>query len=94
MKELLRAYWMEAAALALGLACLANVAVRGAWSSDYPRLLVAAFGLLSVLFSEEVALTTGRYGWTRAQWWQDPEEWVKWTGALTLLVVTIQLFAS
>lgn len=93
MKDVLRARWMEAAALVLGLACLAIVAIRGSWSADYPELLVAAFGLLSALFSEEVALTTGRYGWTRGQWWQDPDDWVKWTGALALLAATIRLMA-
>jgi hypothetical protein len=46
-------------------------------------------GFVSVVASEEVAEWTGRYGWTRQQWWQNPPSYVRFTGGVMLIVATI-----
>ena len=90
-RDFLREYWQESLALALAGACLIKVWIAHTWMSDLKTLLFALLGLVSFLASDEVAMVTGGYRWTRAEWIETPAEWVKWGGALLLLGCAVRL---
>ena len=41
---------------------------------------------------DEVAEWTGRYGWTRQQWWHYPGTFVQLGGGIMLVVATVLLY--
>jgi protein-S-isoprenylcysteine O-methyltransferase Ste14 len=62
-----------------------KLAATGTWMKHLAPALLALYGVLSVLFPDEVASTTGGYGWTRNSWWEDPPEAVRWLGVVFVL---------
>jgi hypothetical protein len=93
-RRLFRLYGVQAIAVLLFAACLLKVWTTHHWMDYWKSLLFALLGLVSFLAPDEVAMTTGRYGFTRDQWWEQPPEWVKWTGAVTLGVCTFLILTG
>ena len=88
----LRQYWLNLLAAGVFAAYLIRYVRLAEWEPRLAPFAFAAFGFVSVVASQEVAEWTGRYGWTRQQWWQDPPSYVRFTGGVMLIVATIVLY--
>lgn len=73
-------------ALGLLIGSFVKVAVHGTWTAHLYELAFVLAGFCAFCFSEQFAAFTGNYGWTREQWYQDPDWAVKLAGGITLLV--------
>lgn len=62
------------------------------WGDFIVEIIVAWFGLLSILASSEVADFTGDYGWTRDEWWLSSENIVELIGWMLLIVASVRMF--
>ena len=61
--------------------------------NDHLRLIILAFaGLVAFVGSEEWSEWTGRYGWTRQQWWMTPSWYIRMTGGIMLVYHTTALY--
>jgi hypothetical protein len=92
IKLFLRQYWLNLLACGVFAADVVRYVRLAEWEQRLAPFAFAAFGFVSVVASEEVADWTGRYGWTRQQWWQDPPSYVRFTGGVMLIVATIVLY--
>src|SRR5579862_1954940 len=92
VKTLFRLYGLQVISVLLFIACILRVWSTHRWMAYWKLLMLALLGLVSFLAPDEVAMTTGGYGFTRAQWWERPPEWVKWTGAIMLMVCVFLIF--
>lgn len=93
IKDFLRQYWINIIAFAVFLAALLRYIQLARWEQHFTPFAVAAFGFICVIASEEVAEWTGRYGWTRQQWWNYPSNYVRVAGGVALLVATVVLYS-
>jgi hypothetical protein len=66
----------------------------GRWQANFKFIAFAFFGFMAIVASEHVAGFTGSYGWTRSQWRQYPEWFVKLLGVGALGWGTFQLCAA
>jgi len=92
IRGLVRQYWVNILALVVFLAALIRYVRLAGWEQHLVPFAWAAFGLVCVVASDEVAEWTGRYGWTRQQWWQHPSTFVRFSGGLILVVATVVLY--
>jgi hypothetical protein len=92
IKAFVRQYWLNLLAVAVFAADLVRYIRLAEWEQRLTPFAIAAFGFVSFVASEEVSEWTGRYGWTRQQWWQDPPSYIRFTGGVMLIVATIVLF--
>jgi hypothetical protein len=92
IKEFVRQYWLHALAFAVLLAAVVRYVRLAGWEQHLVPFASAAFGFVCVVAGDEVAEWTGRYGWTRQQWWQYPGTFVRLAGGVTLLVATVVLY--
>ena len=72
LKDFLRQYWLNMVAFAIFVAALIRYVQLAQWEQELVPFVVAFFGFVCVIASEEVSDWTGRYGWTRQQWRQYP----------------------
>lgn len=84
---------LPAVAVVVLAIALGKVWISVSWGRDLKVLLLALLGFVMFVFPDEVAQTTGGYGWTRAQWRELPAGLVKWAGAAKLAVCTALLLA-
>jgi hypothetical protein len=93
-KVFLRYYWPHVLATALFAACIWRYVALAEWEGRFVQIALAGFGFVSVVAADEVADWTGRYGWNRQQWWQQPTWYVRGLGVLCLLNGANQLLGS
>ncbi len=74
------------------LAALIRYVRLAGWEQHLLPFAYAAFGFVCVIASDEVAEWTGRYGWSRQQWRQDPGSFVRFAGGVVLVVATVVLY--
>ena len=84
-KEFLRYYWWHLLATTIFAACVWRYVALAEWEERLRQLAVAGYGFISVVAADEVAEWTGRYGWTRQQWWQQPTSYIRGMGVVCLL---------
>lgn len=79
------------ASIGLMAACLIKVASEGTWVEHLETLAVAMLGGLTFLFTDTVVelLEDDK---PHAEWFQEPNTWIKVAGGLTLLVCTLKLY--
>jgi hypothetical protein len=94
IKDILRQFWLNMVALAVLIAAVVRYVQLGKWEQLLVPFAIAAFGFVCVIASEEVSDWTGRYGWTRQQWWQYPGTVVRFAGSIALVVATVVLYRS
>jgi hypothetical protein len=92
IKALIRQHWVNLLALAVFGAAVIRYVYLARWEEHLLLFAYAGLGFLCVVASEEVAEWTGRYGWTRQQWWEYPATWVRCFGGVALIIATIQLY--
>lgn len=92
IKQFVRQYWFNILASSVFLAGLIRYVLLAAWKQHGVTLACAVFGLVCVVASDEVVEWTGRYGWSRQQWWQYPGTFVRFAGSVVLVVATVILF--
>jgi hypothetical protein len=80
-------------AAALLVAVLVKTGAAGSWMRDLKLVLLALLGFVMFVASEEAALFTGRYGWTRDTWREKPAGLVKRAGAAKLVICSAVLLA-
>jgi len=93
LKDIFRQYWLNMLGFAVFLAAALRYIRLAEWEQRLVPFALAAFGFVCVIASEEVAEWTGRYGWTREQWWQYPGSFVRLAGGVILIVATFVLFS-
>lgn len=93
-RDFLRQYWLNMLAFAVFVAAVVRYVQLGQWEQQLVPFAVAGLGFMCVVASDEVSDWTGWYGWTRQQWRQYPVEFVRFAGALALVVATIMLYRS
>ena len=93
-KQFLRYYWWHLLATAIFAACVWRYVALAEWEARLGPIAIAAFGFVSVVAADEVADWSGRYGWTRQQWWQQPTWYVRGMGVLCLLGGAQQLLGN
>ncbi len=91
-KNLVRQYGLNALALCVFLAALIRYVHLAGWEQNLVPFASSAFGFVCVVASDEVADWTGRYGWTRQQWWQYPGTFVRFAGGVALVAATVILY--
>lgn len=64
------------------------------WGDLAAEIIVAWFGLLSILASSEVADFSGDYGWTRDQWWLSSEDIIEVIGWALLIVAAARMYMT
>jgi hypothetical protein len=85
-------YWFQLLAIAVFVAAAWRYWQLGQWLENIELILIAFGSLVAVIAADEFTEWTGNYGWTRSQWRQLPEWWVRGVGFIVLLVVTVMLF--
>lgn len=94
LKDILRQYWFHL----LALVVLIFAALRYWWLGNYLELerirlmILCVGGFVAVIASEEFAEWTGRYGFTRSQWYTAPTWYVRLVGGLALVLCTRALY--
>ncbi len=91
-KDILRQYWLNMVAFAIFVAALTRYVQLAKWEQHLVPFAVASFGFVCVVASDEVSDWTGRYGWTRQQWWQYPPNFVRFAGGVALVVASVMLY--
>jgi hypothetical protein len=91
-KDILRQYWLNLLACAVFLAALVRYVWLAGWEQHLVPFASAAFGFVCVIASDEMADWTGGYGWTRQQWRQYPDSFVRFSGGVALIVATVVLY--
>jgi len=94
IKEFLRQFWLHIVAFAIFVAALVRYVQLAQWEQQLVPFASAAFGFVCVVASDEVAEWTGRYGWSRQQWWQYPGTFVRFAGGVALVVATVALYRN
>lgn len=79
------------ATLVLMAACLIKVASEGTWVKNLETLAFAMLGGLTFLFTDTVVELLEQDK-PHAEWFQEPNTWVKVAGGLTLLASTLKLY--
>lgn len=79
------------AAIALLIACFWKVAVEGSWEKNLESLAIATLGALTFLFTDTV-IELLEDDKPHAEWFQEPNTWVKVGGGVSLLVCTLLIF--
>jgi hypothetical protein len=92
--QLLRQYWLQLLATAVFVAAGWRYWQLGRWLENIDLILIAFGSLVAVIAADEFAEWTGNYGWTRQQWRQWPEWFVRGAGMMALVVVTVLLFRA
>ncbi|MCH8923199.1 MAG: hypothetical protein IIA67_08650 [Planctomycetes bacterium] len=93
-KQFLRYYWLHLLATVIFAACVWRYVALAEWEARFEEIALAGFGFVSVVAADEVAEWTGRYGWTRQRWWQQPIWYVRGAGVLCLIVGAAQILGS
>ena len=94
IKDILRQYGLNGLALAV-LVCAAVCYWRlgNYFEINHLRLMIFAFGgFVAVVASDEFSDWTGRYGFTRAQWFTTPSSYIRLLGGIALVYYTLALY--
>ncbi|NLF08431.1 MAG: hypothetical protein GX594_10690 [Pirellulaceae bacterium] len=92
IKDILRQYWPNVLALLFLLCAAYRYWMLGEYF-DNIRLMIFAFGgFVAVVASEEFSDWTGRYGFTRKQFFTTPEAYIRIGGGIVLVYCTLALY--
>jgi len=76
----------------LAVAAIGKTVLDGQWDDFLAEMILCGGGLVMFWFSDEFASWTGHYGVTRDRFYTDPEWYVKFSGALMVIICVIFLF--
>jgi hypothetical protein len=92
MLSILRNYWLQLLSIAIFVAAAWKYWRLGDWESNLRLILIAFFGLVSVIAAEEMMEWSGHYRWSHSQFVVTPDWWIRGMGFIALVVTASALF--
>ena len=89
VKDIFRYYWPQLLGIAVFAIAVARYIQLGEWEDNLKPFILAFYGFVCVVAGDEVSEWTGRYGWTRQQFFVDPPSLIRFQGAFVLMISTV-----
>jgi hypothetical protein len=78
--------------IVLALAAMLLVAIANMWADHWTEVVLVFAGLIMYLFPDEWSSFDGYRAWRMDQWRFKPSNWLRFSGAVTVIVFSLVLF--